>query len=232
MERASSSASYASSASPARAASALCRSARAIVVVDAGGGVPQRREGVARGDEGDGERDGATDRGVLPPPHVPAHGRRQRDDEDRLQRGLVDEEGAAVEQQDRRHRDEHDEAELPAAAPDDPHEHVAEPDTDGDADGDLEHSPQAMRVRDAEPDDGGHGGEEGRLVVQQLLRHPPGECAADGALHDAPPRRADPDPSVGKAAARRGGPARRLAVPCGSRRASRRCSGARCSTPR
>ena len=132
---------------------------------------PQRRRGHhGRGDQ----RDRATDQRVGPAGERRARVGHQRAHDDRLHRGLGDEQLPAVEQERRRHRQRHDQRELPPARAELHDEQVADEHAERHPDGHLDDPAQPLAVGGAEADHGRDRREERRRGARTGRRREPG----------------------------------------------------------
>jgi hypothetical protein len=112
--------------------------------------------------------------------------RKDRDDDDRLDRSLVDQQHARVEQDRGGHGERHNDGDLDSAAAGDAPEHVRDADPDGASDADLGDPAQPLPVRRPEAQHRCDRGEERRGVVEQLGRDRPRGAGGDRALADHP----------------------------------------------
>ena len=116
----------------------------------------------------------------------------QRRHHDRLHGRLHHEQLPAVEQDRRRHRQRHDDRQLPPARPDAGDDQVGEEHADRDPDGHLGDPPQPLAVGRPEAHDGRDGREERRRVAEQVGGDEPRHARRDRALADLPALRAPP----------------------------------------
>ncbi len=156
------------------------------------GGPAGAAPGVGGQQGGDEQGRRPADERVLPAGELPAGRARQGDDEHRLQPGLRDQQGTAVEGHREQQGDADDEADLPGTGAHGRHEGVADGHPDGHADGELGDPAQPLGGPHAEADDGGDAGEERPGVAEQDAGQLPGQGGGDGALRDRPAGRHQP----------------------------------------
>ncbi len=174
-------------------------------------------DGGGGGDGPDEQGHDAADDRVEPARHGALLGGDERDDEDRLDPGLDDEE-LAGRQHDRDPHGEHDDqGQLPGAVAEHEDDDVTDEHPDGDADRHLDDPAQPLPVGEAEAQDGRDGGEEGHRVAEDVLGHEPGRQDGDADLGDEHPALAQPAQSALQARAQGvggHGPVRRTRSAC------------------
>ena len=101
--------------------------------------------------------------------------------------------GSAIQQDGDRHRQRHDEGDLPWPRTDRGDQQITDADSETNAHDQLDDSTQPLTERDAEAHDGSHRREERSTVVDEMHGDQPGEPRRERRLHDrhggvSPPR--------------------------------------------